>query len=107
MDGFDMNHVAQHLLKIRGIINASTQELLRLQSVKLKLHTYCSEEVFLTRIKAIYKNGVLCVNWGDVRCEFYHAFDGLNRYPPLYNDLKQTILHRRRSIHRSCATSEC
>ena len=82
-EGYDLNHVAQHLLKFREIIDASTQKLPRLQSIELDLHTCSWGYMLLTRIKAINKNGVLWVDWCDVQLGFYHRFDG---FIPGYND---------------------
>jgi len=96
--GYDLNHVSQHLLKFREIIDASPQKLPRLQSIELELHTYCWDDVLSTRIKATNKNGVLWVNWGDVQLEFYHRFDGFDGFITEYNDLRRTVLHSRCSI---------
>lgn len=84
--GYELDHVAQHLLKFHEILDASTHKLPRLQSIELDLRTYCWDDVLWTRIKALNKNGVLWVDWIDVQIEFYHPFDGFDGYMPEYND---------------------
>jgi hypothetical protein len=85
-EGYDLNYVGQHLLKFREIVDACTQKLPQLQSIELKLHTYCWGEMILARIKATNKNGVLSVNWGDVVLQYYHEFGGFNGSIPGYDD---------------------
>jgi hypothetical protein len=83
---YHLGYVAQHLLKFREIVDASTQKLPRLQSIELELHTYLWDDVLLTRIKATNKNGVLSVDWSDVQHEFLHRFAGFDGFSPGHND---------------------
>ncbi|KAF2691410.1 hypothetical protein K458DRAFT_381268 [Lentithecium fluviatile CBS 122367] len=71
-DEYEMRQLSWHRLKFYEILDASTKKLPRLQSIELELHTYCWDEVLLTRIKATNKDGVLWVNWSDVHFGFNH-----------------------------------
>jgi hypothetical protein len=69
---YGMRQLSWHLLKFHEILDASTKKLPRLQSIELELHTYCWDEVLLTRIKVTNRDGVLWINWSDVHICFDH-----------------------------------
>jgi hypothetical protein len=75
-----LGYIAQHLLKFREIVDASTQKLPRLQIIELELHTYLWDDVLITRIKAKNKDGVLWVDWNDIQHEFRHRFAGFDGF---------------------------
>jgi hypothetical protein len=75
--GFDLRYIAEHLTKFREIVDVSTERLPRLQSIALELHSYSSDDMFVTRIQAINKAGVLRVDWDDAEIGLHHRFESL------------------------------
>lgn len=84
MNEADAADIAEHLLEIYGVNDASAHKLPWLQSIKLELHIYCWEEVLLTRFKLTKKKDRLWVDWHDAKCEFHHRFAGFDGYQQGY-----------------------
>jgi hypothetical protein len=82
-DGFDTRHITWHLLKFHEIVDASTSKLPRLQNIETEYYTYNWDQVMPTRIKATKRDeGILWVDWTDVKTSFQHRFAGFNGYMP-------------------------
>ncbi|KAF2714311.1 hypothetical protein K504DRAFT_486258 [Pleomassaria siparia CBS 279.74] len=71
---YDMEDMARYLLKLFEILDVAKERLPGLQSIDMKLHTYCWDDILSTRIRAVHKDGVLWVDWSDVAIGFHHRF---------------------------------
>ncbi|KAJ4286474.1 hypothetical protein N0V90_013174 [Kalmusia sp. IMI 367209] len=73
---FGLEELSYQLLKFHEILDAckQKQKLLHLRSFELQLHTYCWDEILLTRVRATVKDGALWVNWSDFQSGFNHDF---------------------------------
>jgi hypothetical protein len=94
MEDFKPGEVARHLLKIREIFDTATHKLPRLQTVERELHTSCYSDWLLTCFQADKKNGILWVDWSNVKIEFYHQFEGFNGYCDLTAMRREARLYR-------------
>lgn len=85
-EGYSLDYVTQHLLKISEIVDASAQRLPRLRCVELEMHTSCWHDIIPTRIKATIEKGVIWVDWDDVKVDLCHRFDGFDGIIPESDD---------------------
>ncbi|KAJ4297666.1 hypothetical protein N0V90_005560 [Kalmusia sp. IMI 367209] len=70
----NLKQLAYHLQKFHDILDAAEQKLPRLQIIMLELDTYVWGKPFQTRIHSISQDGVLWVDWRDVKIGRNHYF---------------------------------